>query len=172
MSPPGYSICRETHRKEAHNGNRLSEEKGFGKEAASLHRDRRSQGELASHDPCGWRRNFHSRLPSQYQALENLIERLPGCTVKVAYGAGPYGFWLRDRLTADGIEAIVVSPALIPVESGNKVKTDRRDSSKLAYLLKSGILKKVYVLSEEDRAVIGAIIILFVYGFIASRTRS
>jgi transposase len=77
-----------------------------------------------------------------------------------------------DRLTADGIEAIVVSPALIPVESGNKVKTDRRDSSKLAYLLKSGILKKVYVLSEEDRAVIGAIIILFVYGFIASRTRS
>jgi hypothetical protein len=28
---------------------------------------------------------FHSRLPSQYQALEKLVERLPGCTVKVAY---------------------------------------------------------------------------------------
>ncbi|HMK60972.1 MAG TPA: IS110 family transposase, partial [Dissulfurispiraceae bacterium] len=42
--------------------------------------------------------------------------------------------------------------SLIPIESGNKVKTDRRDSRKLAHLLESGILKKVYVLSEEDRA--------------------
>ena len=38
---------------------------------------------------------FHSRLPSQYQALETLIERFPGCTVKVAYEAGPCGFSLR-----------------------------------------------------------------------------
>jgi transposase len=69
---------------------------------------------------------FHSRLPSQYQALE--------------------------KLTADGIETIVVSPTLIPIESGNKVKTDRRDSRKIAHLLERGMLKKVYVLSEEDRA--------------------
>ncbi len=95
---------------------------------------------------------FHSRLPSQYPALERLIERLPGCTVLVAYEAGPCGFWLWDKLNADGIEAIVVPPSLIPVESGNKVKTDRRDSRKLAHLLEGGILKKVYVLSEEDRS--------------------
>ena len=95
---------------------------------------------------------FHGRLPSQYQALERLIERLPGCTVKVAYEAGPCGFSLYDKLTADGIETIVVPPTLIPVETGNKVKTDRRDSRKIAHLLERGILKKVYVLSEEDRA--------------------
>ena len=95
---------------------------------------------------------FHSRLPSQYQALEKLIERLPGCKVKVAYEAGPCGFSLYDKLTADGIETIVVPPTLIPVESGNKVKTDRRDSRKIAHLLERDMLKKVYVLSEEDRA--------------------
>ena len=47
----------------------------------------------------------------------------------VAYEAGPFGFWLLDRLMQDGIEAIVVPPSFIPVESGNKVKTDKRDRS-------------------------------------------
>ena len=95
---------------------------------------------------------FHGRLPSQYQALKKLIERLSGCTVKVAYEAGPCGFSLYDKLIADGIETIVVPPILIPMESGNKVKTDRRDSRKLAHLFERGMLKKVYILSEEDRA--------------------
>lgn len=95
---------------------------------------------------------FHGRLPSEYHALKGLIVRMPKCTIKVAYEAGPCGFWLYDRLTADGIETIVVPPSLIPVESGNKVKTDKRDSRKLAHLLENNMLKKVYVLSEEDRA--------------------
>jgi transposase len=38
------------------------------------------------------------------------------------------------------------------MESGNRVKTDKRDSRKLAKLLESNMLKKVYVLTEEDRA--------------------
>ncbi len=50
------------------------------------------------------------------------------------------------------IEGIVVPPSLIPVESGNKVKTDKRDSRKLAKLLEGNMLKRVYVLSEADRA--------------------
>ena len=49
-------------------------------------------------------------------------------------------------------KTIAVPPALIPVESGNKVKTGRRDSRKLSHLLEHDMLKKVYVLSEEDRA--------------------
>jgi transposase len=95
---------------------------------------------------------FHGRLPSQYHALRRLFDRFPGCTIKIAYEAGPCGFWLYDKLTADGIEAIVVPPSLIPVESGNRVKTDKRDSRKLAHLLERNMLKRVYVLSEEDRA--------------------
>jgi transposase len=94
---------------------------------------------------------FHGGIPSQYHAFQRILDRFPGCRIKVAYEAGPCGFWLYDRLTEDGIEAIVVPPSLIPIESGNKVKTDKRDSRKLAKLLEGNMLKRVYVLKEEDR---------------------
>jgi transposase len=95
---------------------------------------------------------FHGRMPSRYHALQSLFDRFHECIFKVAYEAGPCGFWLYDKLTQDCIEAIVVPPSLIPIESGNKVKTDKRDSRKLATLLENNMLKKVHVLTEEERA--------------------
>lgn len=95
---------------------------------------------------------FHGRIPSSYQVFKKLLERCEDCMIKVAYEAGPCGFWLHDRLNDDGIETIVVPPSLIPTESGNRVKTDKRDSRKLAQLLEKKMLKKVYVLNEEERA--------------------
>jgi len=94
---------------------------------------------------------FHGNMPSAYGSLQKLLERFKDCTIKVAYEAGPCGFWLYDKLIADGIETIVVPPSLIPLESGNRVKTDKRDSRKLAQLLEKGMLKRVHVLSEEER---------------------
>jgi transposase len=94
---------------------------------------------------------FHGGIPSQYHALRKLMGYFKDCRIKVAYEAGPCGFWLYDRPTEDGIETIVVPPSLIPIESGNKVKTDKRDSRKLAKLLEGNMLKRVYVLKEEDR---------------------
>src|SRR5512135_875914 len=95
---------------------------------------------------------FHGSIPSRYEAVRRILDRFSGGRIKVAYEAGPCGFWLYDRLIRDGIETIVVPPSLIPMESGNRVKTDKRDSRKLARLLESNLLKRVYVLSEEDRA--------------------
>jgi transposase len=95
---------------------------------------------------------FHGSMPGEYHSLRKLMERFKGCKIRVAYEAGPCGFGLYDDLIADGIEAIVVPPSLIPIESGNKVKTDKRDSRKLAKLLESNMLKRVYVLTKEDRA--------------------
>jgi hypothetical protein len=46
---------------------------------------------------------------------------------------------------------MVVPPSLIPVESGNRVKTDKRDSRKLANLLESNMLQQVYVLTPEEQ---------------------
>jgi transposase len=94
---------------------------------------------------------FHGGIPSQYHAIRKLLDRFKDCKIKVAYEAGPCGFWLYDRLTEDGIETIVVPPSLIPIESVNKVKTDKRDSRKLARFLENNMLKRVYVLNEEDR---------------------
>ena len=95
---------------------------------------------------------FHGSMLSEYQSLRKFLERFKGRRIKIAYEADPCGFGLYDRLSGDGIETIVAPPSLIPVESGNKVKTDKRDSRKLAKLLESNMLKRVYVLSEEDRA--------------------
>jgi transposase len=94
---------------------------------------------------------FQGGIPSQYHTLWRFLDRFKGCKIKVAYEAGPCGFWLYDQLSRDGIEVLVAPPSLIPIESGNKVKTDKRDSRKLARLLEGNMLKRVYVLSEEDR---------------------
>jgi transposase len=94
---------------------------------------------------------FTGRIPGQYQSLKKLLERYQGSRMKVAYEAGPFGFWLSDKLVEDRIEVMVIPPSLIPVESGNRVKTDKRDSRKLAKLLESNMLKQVYVLTPEER---------------------
>lgn len=87
-----------------------------------------------------------------YDAFKKIISRFKGNHVRIAYEAGPGGFDLYDKLTEDGIDCIVTPPSLIPTESGNRVKTDKKDSYKLARLLESGMLKEVWVLSPEERA--------------------
>ncbi|HUL29790.1 MAG TPA: IS110 family transposase [Thermodesulfobacteriota bacterium] len=94
---------------------------------------------------------FHGRIPGQYDALQKILDRFRGSKIKVGYEAGPCGFGLHDQLREDGVEVMVAAPSLIPVESGNRVKTDKRDSRKLARLLEGNLLKPVYVLSEEER---------------------
>jgi len=87
-----------------------------------------------------------------YDSFMQIISKFVGNYLRIVYEAGPGGFDLYDRLTADGIECIVTPPSLIPTESGNKVKTDKKDSYKLARLLESNMLKKVWVLTPEERA--------------------
>ena len=87
-----------------------------------------------------------------YKSFKRILGRFKGNYVWIVYEAGPGGFDLYDQLTEEGIECIVTPPSLIPTESGSKVKTDKKDSYKLARLLESGMLKKVWVLSPEERA--------------------
>ena len=68
------------------------------------------------------------------------------------YEAGYFGFWLYDELTAYGVTTCVTPPSLIPSASGNKVKTDRLDSDRLAQLLQAGLLTSVHVPTEQERA--------------------
>jgi len=87
-----------------------------------------------------------------YDSFRKILSHFEGNYVRIVYEAGPGGFDLYDRLTADGIECIVTPPSLIPTESGNKVKTDKKDSYKLAKLLANNMLKKVWVLTPKERA--------------------
>lgn len=89
-------------------------------------------------------------IPGKWEALRDILDRYQGCRIHAAYEAGCFGFWLHDRLVEYKATCIVTPPSLLPVEYGNKVKTDRRDSLKLARFLQKDLLKKVYVPTEEE----------------------
>ena len=72
--------------------------------------------------------------------------------LRVCYEAGPTGFGLSRRLKREGIDCIVVAPSLVPQKAGVRVKTDRRDSRKLAHYLRSGDLTQVWVPDEQTEA--------------------
>ena len=73
--------------------------------------------------------------------------------VECAYEAGPTGYTLERRLESEGIGCVVVAPSLIPVQRGDRIKTDRRDAKKLAEHLRAGLLTAVCTPSEEQEAV-------------------
>jgi transposase len=79
-----------------------------------------------------------------------------GAQIEGAYEAGFCGFHLHRSLVAEGIKNIVVDAAGIEVAVGDRVKTDKRDSLKLATHLSQGRLKGIHVPSvvrEDQRAV-------------------
>jgi transposase len=50
---------------------------------------------------CEGEEVFHGGMPSRYEILKKVLDRFEDCRVKVAYEAGPSGFWLYERLTAE-----------------------------------------------------------------------
>lgn len=94
---------------------------------------------------------FSGSIPGRWEALQQLLDRYRRYEVQAVYEAGYFGFWLHDHLVRYGAMCVVTPPSLLPQEYGNRVKTDRRDSRKLAHLLAKGLLKAVWVPSEEER---------------------
>ena len=94
---------------------------------------------------------FSSSIAGRWQELKKVLNRYNGCRIHAVYEAGYFGFWLFDHLTQYGVECIVTPPSLIPQEHGNRVKTDRLDSGKLARLLAKGLLKGIWVPSTKER---------------------
>jgi transposase len=73
----------------------------------------------------------------------------PGAQIHTAYETGFCGFYLHRRLEENGIKNSVIHAAGIEIAVGDKVKTDKRDSLKLATQLSVGRLKGVHVPSKE-----------------------
>ena len=69
------------------------------------------------------------------------------------YEAGPCGFWIQREISALGHRCWVVSPSLVPKRAGDHLKTDRRDSERLAKLARAGELTPVHVPDIADEAV-------------------
>ena len=68
-----------------------------------------------------------------------------GHKLHFCYEAGPCGYGLHRQLVELGHDCIVVAPSLIPVKTGDRVKTDRRDAVMLAKLHRAGELTAVWV---------------------------
>jgi transposase len=94
---------------------------------------------------------FSNSISGRWEELRKILNRYKGCRIHAVYEAGYFGFWLFDNLTQYGVDCLVTPPSLIPQEYGNRVKTDRRDSRKLARLLAKGLLKNVWVPSVKER---------------------
>ncbi len=75
-----------------------------------------------------------SDIPNDEKVIRRTFQRLARAAyeLRCCYEAGPCGFELHRQLTAMGISCEVVAPSLIPVRAGDRVKTDRRDATKLA----------------------------------------
>jgi transposase len=92
---------------------------------------------------------FSGAHPPEPEKLLNFLRRYQPNQIEAVYEAGYFGFSLYELLNETGIQCTVTPPTLLPMEYGNHVKTDRRDSRKLAYLLSKQMLKAVWVPSPE-----------------------
>jgi len=86
-------------------------------------------------------------VPHRADHVRRLVEKLAagGGRLLFCYEAGPCGYGLYRQLVEMGHDCIVVAPSLIPVKSGDRVKTDRRDAVMLAKLHRAGELTAVWV---------------------------
>jgi len=85
-------------------------------------------------------------IPYREDSVRRLVKRLgPASRLRVCYEAGPHGYSLYWQLSKLGVHCDVVAPTLVPVKSGDRVKTNRRDAEKLARCYRSGDLTPVWV---------------------------
>ena len=95
-------------------------------------------------------------LPANPEGLVIFCKKFfPGATIESAYEAGFSGFYLHRVLEKNGIKNLVVHAAGIEIATGDRVKTDKRDSLKIATQLEVNRLKGIHVPSEareEKRA--------------------
>lgn len=98
------------------------------------------------------------KMSNSLHAVEKLIARLrkqygPDVRLNFCYEAGPCGFVLVRRLVQLGHECIVVAPSKLARQSGDRVKTDKRDAEKLARAHRAGDLVAIYIPEATDEAI-------------------
>lgn len=87
--------------------------------------------------------------PSPEKLHEYLTRNFPEATYYSAYEAGFCGVWIHRRLSALGVNSMVVNPADIPTTQKEIAqKDDLRDSLKIAKCLRNGSLTGIYIPQE------------------------
>jgi transposase len=100
---------------------------------------------VAVAEPAGEIRSL-GVIPNRADALRKLVHKLgPVEHLRICYEAGPTGYVVYWQLTELGVHCEVMAPTLVPVKTGDRVKTDRRDALKLARSYRAGDLTPVWV---------------------------
>lgn len=95
--------------------------------------------------------------PNTDSGIKKMLKKLgvisKTATLKICYEAGPCGYALKRILDTHEYICEIVAPSLIPIKSGDRIKTDKRDAIKLARLYRAGELSFIVVPDEQKEAV-------------------
>ena len=105
----------------------------------------------AGHDGKVW---HFGCIGGDLKALDKAVDKLleAGRPLHVVYEAGPSGYVIYRHLQGRGLPCTVVAPAQVPKKASDRIKTDRRDSQKLAVQHRAGALRAIYVPEPADEA--------------------
>jgi len=97
---------------------------------------------------------FFGTIASRPDAVRKLVEKLAKRHGRLTfcYEAGPTGYGLYRQLQSLGYDCQVVAPSMVPVRPGGHVKTDRRDATTLAALMRAGELTAIWVPDDAHEA--------------------
>lgn len=96
---------------------------------------------------------YYGMISNSPEAIKKLVKKLgEPKNLRMCYEAGPTGYPLYRQLTSLGVHCNVIAPSLIPTKPGERIKTDRRDSIRLAELYRARELTPIYVPTPEDEA--------------------
>jgi transposase len=85
-------------------------------------------------------------IANRAESIRKMVKKLGRVDqLRACYEAGPTGYVLYWQLAELGIHCEVIAPTLVPMKSGDRVKTDRRDAERLARSHRSGDLTAVWV---------------------------
>ncbi len=97
----------------------------------------------------------HWQISNERRSIERMIrkvKRLGSDDISCCYEAGPSGYALQRHLMGMEVKCAVIAPSLIPCKPGERIKTDSRDSKKLAELFKADLLTEVHPPTPEQEA--------------------
>ncbi|MCA9180735.1 MAG: IS110 family transposase, partial [Planctomycetales bacterium] len=102
---------------------------------------------IAMADGNGVEKGRHvGTIPNRPESVRKALKKLGNLgSLRVCYEAGPTGYALYWQLTKLGIACEVIAPTLVPVKTGERVKTDKRDAIKLAQCYRAGELTPIFV---------------------------
>jgi transposase len=94
------------------------------------------------------------KISSDAESVRRLIKKMGRPSgIWVCYEAGPTGYDLYRLLNSMKVRCDVIAPSLTPKGRGDRVKTDKRDSRRLAGLHRAGELTAIAVPDPAQEAV-------------------